>query len=105
MEDHMINAEISTSKEAMETNLELNLSAIRMETGETMEDFLVLHQLKGEILCRIFHSVDQEKINLTILPSAELTIDLWLVLRLTSKSFHKTKTGLLLTWFASPQLT
>ena len=42
-EDHMINAQISHSLEAMEIDLEMNLSTIRMETGETMEGFLVPH--------------------------------------------------------------
>ena len=49
MEDHMINVEISISTETMETNLEMDLSTIRMKTGKTMVDFLVLHRLTGEI--------------------------------------------------------
>ena len=48
LEDLMTNAKISRSIEAMETDLEKNLSTIRMETGATMEIFLFLHRLKGE---------------------------------------------------------
>ena len=43
-EDHMTNAQISHSIEAMDIDLEMNLSTIRMGTGETMETFLVLHR-------------------------------------------------------------
>ena len=46
IEDHMTNAQISQSIEAIETDLEMNLSTIRMETGETMENFFVPHRLK-----------------------------------------------------------
>ena len=48
MEDHMINAQITQSIETMETDLEMDLSAIRMGTSETMETFLFLNPLKGE---------------------------------------------------------
>ena len=48
LEDHMTNVQISQSIEAMKTDLEMNLSTIRMKTGETMETFLVLHRPKGE---------------------------------------------------------
>ena len=40
------NAQKVYSIEAMETDLEMNLPTIRMETGETMETFLVPHRLK-----------------------------------------------------------
>ena len=43
VEDQKINAQISHSIEAMGIDLEMDLSTIRMETGETMEFFLVLH--------------------------------------------------------------
>ena len=43
MEDHMTHAQICHSIEAIETDLELNLSTIRMEAGETMETFLAFH--------------------------------------------------------------
>ena len=43
IEDHMTNAQISHSIESMQTDLEMNLSTIRMETGGTMGTFLVLH--------------------------------------------------------------
>ena len=43
MEDHMINAQISHSIEAMGIDLEMNLSTIRIATGETMKNFLVPH--------------------------------------------------------------
>ena len=42
---------------------------------------------------------------LTILPSADLKIDLGLGLHLTNKKLHKTLTGRHLMWFASPQPT
>ena len=90
MEDHTINSQISHSIEAMEIGLEMNLSTIRMEIGETMEDFLVPHRSKGETSHKIIHTANQEVISLTILLSADLTIDLRLVLHLTNKSFHKT---------------
>ena len=102
MEDHLINAQISHSKEAMEIDLGMNLITIRMETGETMEDFPVLHQTKDEISHRIIHIDNQEVINLTALLSADPTLDLQLVLHATSKSFHKTIIRHHLTWFASP---
>ena len=105
MEDHMINAQINHSIETMETDLEMDLSTIRMETGETMETFLVLHRLKGEVSHRIIPTVNQEAINLTTQPSAGLTIDPRLVSRLTNKSSRKTLIRLHLMWFASPQPT
>ena len=43
MEDHLINAQISHSIEAMEIDLELNLSTIRKGTGETMKKIFVPH--------------------------------------------------------------
>ena len=46
VEDHMINAQTSHSTETTETDLEMDLSTIRMGTGETMETFLVPHRLK-----------------------------------------------------------
>ena len=81
----MINVQISHSIDLMEVDLEMDLSTIRMETGETMEGFLGLHRLKGEIFHKIIHTASQEVINLTVLPSAGLTIDLWVVLRLMKK--------------------
>ena len=42
LEDRMTNAQISHSIETMETDLEMDLSTIRMGTGRTMESFLVL---------------------------------------------------------------
>ena len=92
MEDHMINAQISHSTETMEVDLQLGLSKTRMGTGETMENFLVLRRLKGETSHKFMHTANQEVINLTVLPSADLTIDLRLVLRLTNNNSHKTKT-------------
>ena len=92
MEDHMTKAQISHSIEAMETDLEMNLSTIRMETGETMELFLVLRRLKEETSHKITPIAHQEVINLTTLRSADLTIDLQLVLRPMNKSVRKTIT-------------
>ena len=39
MEDHLINGQISQLMETMETDLEMDISATRMETGETMATF------------------------------------------------------------------
>ena len=47
MENLKINAQISHSIEATEIDIEKIISTIRMEAGETMEDFCVLHRLKG----------------------------------------------------------
>ena len=103
MDDHKIIVPISHSIEAMETDLRTVFSTIRLEIGETMEDPLVLPWLRGETFHKIFHIANQEKTNLTTLPSADLKFDLWVVLRLTNKNFHKTITRHHLTWFASPQ--
>ena len=46
MEDHMITAQTHHATETMETDLEMDLSTIRMGTGGTMETFLVLHRLQ-----------------------------------------------------------
>ena len=48
MEDDMINVHVSLSIETMETDLEKDLSTIRIETGETMESFTGPHQLKED---------------------------------------------------------
>ena len=77
----------------------MNLSTSRIETGETMEDFLVPHQSKGEAFDKIIHNLNQEVIKLTVLPSADLTIDLWVILRPTDKNFQKTITRDDLMWF------
>ena len=57
-----------------------------MGTGETKAVFAVLHQLKEVTSHKIFHTANQEVISLTILFSADLPIDLRLVLHLTNKS-------------------
>ena len=88
---HMINAQISLSKETMETDLEMDLSTARMGTVETMEIFPVLHRLKGETSHKMCRIANQEVISLRTLLSADLTIDLQLVLRPMNKSFRKNK--------------
>ena len=75
-EKHVINAQNSHSIEAMEIDLEMDLSTTRMGTRKTVEIFAVLHRLKGDIFHKINHTADQEVKNLSILPSAELTINL-----------------------------
>ena len=75
IEDHMINAQISHLREAMETDPEMNLSTIRMGTGGTMETFLFLHQIREETSHKTIPIGNQEMINLTTLRSADLTID------------------------------
>ena len=104
-EDHMINCQIIHSIEAMEVDLEMELSTIRIETGETLENVLVVNRRKGETSHRIFHIANQEVINLTIQLSADLKIDLRLVLHLTNKIFHETITRFHAMWFALTKLT
>ena len=102
-EYHIINAQTSHSIEIMEIDLERSLSTIRLRTGETMEIFLVPHRLKEETSHKIIPIANQEVINLTTLRSANLTIDLRLVLRPMNKSFRRTIIRHHLMWFASPQ--
>ena len=105
MEDHLINAKISPSKETIEIDLEMHLSTIRTEVVVTMGTFLVLHRLQGETSHKINHTAKQGVIHLTTLPFADLTTDLRLVLHLTNKSSHKAKIRHHLMSFASPQPT
>ena len=88
MEDHMVNVQISRLKGTVQTDLEMDLSTIKMETGEKM----ALHRLKGETSHKVIHTANQEVMNLAILSSADLTIDLRLVLRLENEKSHKTIT-------------
>ena len=103
MEDHMTNAQMSRSTEVRETDLETNLSQIRMETAGTMETFLVLRRLKEETSHNITPIANQEVINLTTLRSANLLIDLRLALRPMNRNFRRTITRHYLMWFVSPQ--
>ena len=105
VEDHMVNAKISHSVEATWIGPEVDLSIIRMGTGETMGTFLVLHGLKGETSHKITPIANQEVISLTSLLSADLTIDLRPVLHIINKSSHKAIIRHHLMWFASPQFT
>ena len=105
MEHHTAKARINHSVKTMEIGLEMDISTIRMETGETWELSLVLHRLKGKNFHKIIYTANQEAINLTILLSADLTTDLRLVSCLTSKHLHKRVSRRHPTWFASPQLT
>ena len=104
LEDLMINAKICQSTETMEIDLQTDLSTVAVGTGETMEFLPVLHRRKGETSHKIISTANQ-LINLTILLSADLTIDLRLVLRPMNKSFRKTTIKRHLMWFASPQST
>ena len=76
MEDQMINAQINPSMETIKTDLGMELSTIRVGTGETKEILLVLQRLKGKISHKLIPTVKHEVVNLTTLPSADLTIDL-----------------------------
>ena len=105
MEDHMINAQISNSIEAMEIEPKMDLSLSRMGPGKTVENSLVLHPFEGETSYKIVHTASRGVINLKILLSADLTIDHRRVLRPTNKNFHKTITRRHLLWFVSPQPT
>ena len=104
VKDHMINAQINHSIETMEIDLETDFLTIRMETGEAMEYFLVLHRLIRETSHKKVHTANQEVINLTILLSTDLTVNLLQVLHLTNKNFHETKTKCHLMCFVLPQL-
>ena len=103
IEDHMTNAQICHSIEAMETDPEMNLSTIRMGTGGTMETFLVLHRLQGENSHKIIPIVNQEVINLKTLRSADLTTNLQLTLRHMNRNFPRTILRHHLMWFVSLQ--
>ena len=104
-EDHMINAQISNSIEMTEIDLGMVLPTTRMGTGKTMENFLVLHRLKKKTTRRIVQTANEEVISPTTLLSADLTIDLRLVLRPTNKNFRGTIIRQHLMWFVSPQPT
>ena len=101
----LINAQNNHSIGMMETDLEMDLSATRMRTAETMETFPVLHQLKGETPYKIIPIANQEVIGLTTLLSTDLTIGLRLVSCSMNKSFRKTIIRHYLMWFVSPQST
>ena len=104
-EDHMIYNQISHLIETMEIDLEMDLSTNRMGTGETMETFHVLHRLQGEDSHKQIHTANQQLINPTTLPSADLTINLRLVLHRTNKFSHKTIIRYHPMWSSSPQPT
>ena len=87
MEDPMIFTQIIHSLGATQIDLEMDLSTVRIEIGETLEFFLVFHRLKGETSHKIFHTANQEVINLTILLSGDLKINLRLVLHVTNNNF------------------
>ena len=100
MEDHLINAQINHSTETMEKDSQMGLSTIRIETGDTLEKFLVLHRIKLEISDRKIQTANQELINLPTLLSAGLTIDRRVVSHLTNKNSHKTITRCHAKWCA-----
>ena len=105
MEDQIFNAQISHSIETMQIDHEMDLSTISMEAGEIMETFLTPHRLKEENFHKVVHIAIQEVINLTILLSADLRLNLRPVFRLTNKNFHKTITKRHLIWIVSLQPT
>ena len=86
-------------------NLQMDHLAIRIESGETLEDFFGLHDFIGETSYKTIHTANQEVINLTFLFSADLTVDLRRVSHLTDKNFRKTTTRRHPIWFALPQPT
>ena len=103
MEDHLINAQVNHSIETMEIDPKMDLSTIRMETGGVMETFLVLHQIQEKTSHKIIPIVNQGVINVTTLRSADLTIDLRLVLPPMNKNFRRTIIKHHLMWFVSTQ--
>ena len=103
MEGPMINAQIYYSIETIQ-NKSLNGFLINPNgSWRNTGFFFALHQLKGEVSHRKIHIAIQEKINLTILLSADLTIDRRVVPHLTNKNFQKTKTRIHSMWSASLQ--
>ena len=105
IEDLMINAKIIHLTETTEIDLEMDLSTTRVGTGKTMEIFLVLRRLKEETSRKITSIANQELTNLITLRSADLTIELRLVLLPMNKNSRKTLTRQHLMWFVPPQLT
>ena len=105
LEDRIINAKISHLTETMEIDLETVLSTTRMGTGETMEIFPVLRRLKEETSHKITSIANQEMTNLITLRSADLIIELRLVLLPMNKNSRSTITRQHLMWFFSPQPT
>ena len=103
MEDHLINAQINHSKETREIDPEMDLSTIRMETGGKMETILFLHQIQEETSHKTIPIANQEVINPATSRSADLTIDLRLILRPMNKSFRRKIFRHHLMWFASQQ--
>ena len=89
----------------MEIDLETDLSTTRMGTGETMEIFLVLRRLKEETFRKKTSIANEDLTNLITLRSADLTVELRLVLLPMNKNSRKTITRQHLMWFVSPQLT
>ena len=104
IEDHLTNAQISHLIETMETDPDMNLSTTRMGTGETMEIFLVLHQIQEETSRKTTPIANYEMINLTTLRSADLTIDQRLVLHPMNKNSLQATIKHLM-WSALPQPT
>ena len=64
-EGHMITAQTHHSIETIKIDLKLDISTIRMETGETMGTFLLPHRPKGENSHKTIPTVNQEVTNLT----------------------------------------
>ena len=75
-----------------------------MRIGETMEIFPGLSQIKEETSHKIFSIANQELTHLITLRSADLTIEVRLVLLPMNKNSRKA-TRQHLMWFVSPQPT
>ena len=103
IEDHLTNAQISHSVETMETDPDMNLSTTGMGTGETMELFLVLHQIQEETSRKTTPIANQEMINLTTPRSADLIIDLRQTLCPMNRYFRRTIIRHHPMWIVSPQ--
>ena len=102
IEDYLTNAQINHLMEMMETDPDMNLSTTKMGTGDTMEIFLVLHQIQEEISHKIIPIANQEMINLTTLLSAGQTTDLQQTLHPMNRNFRRTIIRHHLMWFVSP---
>ena len=95
------NQSFNHSIETIELVFEMDLQTIKMETGETLEFFLVLHLLKGEISHRTTHIDNKELINQTILLFADLTVNRLVVSPLTNRNYCKPTTWCHPMWSAT----
>ena len=90
-DNNLTNAQINHLIETMDLGSQMGLSTISTEIVETLKISHVLRVFKLEISRRVFKSAQQEVINLTILPSADLLNDRRVVSHLSKKKLPQTK--------------